>query len=75
MLYSIVSKLGTFAERIFLIYLISISNSNVAIDVVNFELSVYIYILGSIIVFRYGETFIISVVNLIKFMMATPRKD
>lgn len=73
MFYSIISKLATFAERIFLIYLISISNSNVSIEVINFELSVYIYILGTIIVFRYGETFIISVVNLIKFMMATPR--
>ncbi|CAD8144984.1 unnamed protein product [Paramecium pentaurelia] len=75
MLFSILSKIGTFPERIFLSYLLVLTDDGLDYEPVYFKFQVYKFILGIIILLRYGETLIISIINLIKFMMATPRKD
>ena len=75
MLFSILSKLGTFPERVFLSYLLVLTDEGLYYEPIYFKLLVYKFILGIIILLRYGETLIISIINLIKFMVATPRKD
>ncbi|CAD8076414.1 unnamed protein product [Paramecium sonneborni] len=75
MLFSILSKIGTFPERIFLSYLLVSTDEGLNYEPMYFKLLIYKFILGIIILLRYGETLLISIINLTKFMLATPRKD
>lgn len=75
MFYSIVSKISTFPERIFLVYLLAMEEETIDVIPLDLDLIVYKYILGFFILYRLGESLIISIVNLIKYLLATPRKD
>ncbi|CAK84495.1 unnamed protein product (macronuclear) [Paramecium tetraurelia] len=70
MIYSIFSKSSTLAERMFLASLMSLSD-----DIIDEKISKY-QILFSIVIFaRFADSFIITLINLIKFISATPSDD
>ncbi|CAD8099947.1 unnamed protein product [Paramecium primaurelia] len=70
MFYSIFSKSSTLAERMFLASLMSQSDENLDFDITKYQ------ILFSIVIFgRLADAFIITFINLIKFISATPGDD
>lgn len=70
MIYSILSKSCTLAERMFLASLMSLSDNVVDDDIKDFQI-----LFSIVIIARFADTFIITLINLIKFIIATPSDD
>ncbi|CAD8108806.1 unnamed protein product [Paramecium sonneborni] len=70
MFYSIFGKSSTLAERMFLASLITMDYNNVDTQIEKFQ------ILFSIVIFgRFADSFIITLINLIKFIFTSPSND
>ncbi|CAD8088015.1 unnamed protein product [Paramecium primaurelia] len=70
MIYSIFSKSSTLAERMFLASLMSLSDDIVDEDIIKFQI-----LFSIVIIAKFADSFIITLINLIKFMFATPNDD
>ncbi|CAD8101826.1 unnamed protein product [Paramecium sonneborni] len=70
MIYSILSKSSTLAERMFLASLMSVNDNDFDAQISKFQ------ILFSIVIFaRFADSFIITLINLVKFISASPSDD
>ncbi|CAK95188.1 unnamed protein product (macronuclear) [Paramecium tetraurelia] len=70
MIYSIASKSSTLLERIFFASVMNISDDNLDLDISNYKITF------SIVIFvRFADSLIITLINLIKFIFATPSDD
>ncbi|CAD8184782.1 unnamed protein product [Paramecium octaurelia] len=70
MIYSIFSKSSTLLERMFLASLMNLRNDNENQDILKFQIMFSIAIFG-----RFADSLIITIINLIKFIFATPSDD